>query len=1018
MWPFKKKEAKETPRQEPREVRRPANQRPPSHRDSEYDMNDLEPHRLSMNDIALTKQLASTAFGELWLGSCLGEYVTVKRLSESKSAEKECVKQFINEIKLHASLDSPNIVGFIGAAWTAPRNICMVIEYMDQGDLRNFLQQTSPASFSWPQKLQCAVEIADALVYLHNRYPPLIHRDIKSRSVFLNSKMQYKLSEFSVVHNTDETETMTAGVGTFRWMAPEVLQGGYYDAAVDVFSFGVLLSELDTHRLPYEDVRNAQGNPLPDTKIMLQVLSGDLQPTFSSTCPRRLQDLAKQCLSMDSQSRPTAMQVAYALRQMLAEQPVVTPPQKPTQVVPTPGIDQIDLMDLSMHRISTADVVIMQRLGQGSMADILLADFHGKRVAVKRLLPQRQTKTSDINCFVSEIRLVARFSCPSIVAFVGVTWTKPSDLALVTEYMDQGDLRNFLQQPSSATALSWPQKLQSAVDIAVALVYLHTLDPPVIHRDIKSRNVLLNSKMQCKVCDFGIASEFDVTETMTAGIGTYRWMAPEVLQDGHYDTAADVYSFGVVLSEVDTHRLPYEDARNAQGNPLTDTAIMAKVMLGQLQPTFSSRGPQRFQDLAKLCLSLNPESRPTAIEAVYQLKQLLADQPSVPVQRAPASRLTVAPVAPPVQQKPSVPVQRTNVPASISRPTVAVQPKPAPLVSAPSTSTTGTPTVSSSSRPEPPQPSDIVDADAFDLTSLKIYRIDRDDVRHSRKPEGRGGFGEVYFGHWNGQDVAIKKLLPEKQTNDTAVADFIAEIKLLASVQSEYVVAFKGAVWSRPMDIMLVMEWMEEGDLNHFLEFRRPEDVEWRHRLQIAHDVVQALSHVHARNIIHRDLKTRNVLLTPQLRAKLTDFGISRRVPGMHAAMTARIGTKNWMAPEVVAGGRYDKSADMYSFGVLLFVLDTHGVTPRVMTGRAAPDFESFKPETTKSATAFSKAAPFWYMDLSRKCVLADAAKRPTARQVAFELEQRLDEFYTMRMDDRSGGDNQVTSDSHTMKLV
>ncbi|KAF0718222.1 Aste57867_1830 [Aphanomyces stellatus] len=276
--------------------------------------------------------------------------------------------------------------------------------------------------------------------------------------------------------------------------------------------------------------------------------------------------------------------------------------------------------------------------------------------------------------------------------------------------------------------------------------------------------------------------------------------------------------------------------------------------------------------------------------------------------------------------------------------------------------------------------------DVFDLTGLRKYRIDRDDVQCSRNPVGRGGFGAVYFGQWLGDSVAIKKL-------------------------SQYIVAFKDAVWTRPMDIMLVMEWMDEGELNHFLACRRPQDVAWRERVQIAHDIAQALTHLHSLSNIHRDLKTRYVLLTPKWRAKLTDFGIARRAAGAsQQEMTAGIGTTHWMAPEVMRGGQHDKSADVYAMGVLLFVLDTHDM--QVMTGAAAPEFASF--QTTSSSAAFSSVAPMWYIELSRKCIAWTAAERPSARQVAFQLEQQLDDTQL----DGSVGLAQLATDVHTMKLV
>ncbi|KAF0692324.1 Aste57867_16581 [Aphanomyces stellatus] len=280
-----------------------------------------------------------------------------------------------------------------------------------------------------------------------------------------------------------------------------------------------------------------------------------------------------------------------------------------------------ELHGLEPHRVAMASIHLVQLIAQGAHGQVWLGDHLNTRVAVKKLLPHKLHIAADVQAFVAEISLVAQLDSPFVVAFVGVAWTlgPPLDLLLVTEFMDGSDLRNVLDATRVDQSFSWAQKLACALHIAHALVYLHGLTPPVIHRDLKSRNVLLDSMARAKLTDFGSARVFDHA-TMTAGVGTYRWIAPEVLADGHYAVPADLFSLGVILSELDTEIVPYSDLRTAAGKPFTDASIMANVMSGSILPGFSLDCPDWFVALGRQCLSFDPSVRPTAIEVVRMLQ--------------------------------------------------------------------------------------------------------------------------------------------------------------------------------------------------------------------------------------------------------------------------------------------------------------------------------------------------------------------------------------------------------------
>ncbi|KAG3087888.1 hypothetical protein PI125_g18512 [Phytophthora idaei] len=193
--------------------------------------------------------IGSGAFGIVWLVKYRGSQLLASKRLRSDQVTKQRTQAFIEEIKMVAPLDHPNVVRLLGCG-------------------RGY------------------------------------HRGISA-----------KVTDFGASRYKSVDETMTAAVGTGRWLAPEVISGSSkYDQSVDVFSFGVVLSEMDTHLIPYEDVRGANGNRLNDIAILQLVATGQLRPRFGASCPPELRLLAGRCLDQDPDKRPPAHVVAYELR--------------------------------------------------------------------------------------------------------------------------------------------------------------------------------------------------------------------------------------------------------------------------------------------------------------------------------------------------------------------------------------------------------------------------------------------------------------------------------------------------------------------------------------------------------------------------------------------------------------------------------------------------------------------------------------------------------------------------------
>ncbi|GMG15314.1 unnamed protein product [Phytophthora fragariaefolia] len=282
-------------------------------------------------------------------------------------------------------------------------------------------------------------------------------------------------------------------------------------------------------------------------------------------------------------------------------------------------------------RVPRDKVRINSLLSQGAYGEVYFGLFNGLPVAVKMLLPISRTNLQHVNEFLAEAKMTATMDHPHIVSFIGVAWDSLSDLCVVLEFMDGGDLRSLLnqyqgnQQPIGFNR----QKTMIALQVCQALTYLHSLVPPVIHRDLKSRNVLLNGEMEAKLSDFGISRE-RMERTMTAGVGTSLWMAPEVMLGEWYDDKADIFSFGVLLSELDVHTLPYTNAkkrtRDSYGRQLPDTVLLQQVAAGSVCVEFSSVSPSSITQLGYACVSIDPSLRPSAAEVLYRLQTTLSHE--------------------------------------------------------------------------------------------------------------------------------------------------------------------------------------------------------------------------------------------------------------------------------------------------------------------------------------------------------------------------------------------------------
>lgn len=266
-------------------------------------------YMVDLSQLFLGLKFAHGAHSRLYHGIYKDEAVAVKIIrvpddDESGSLAGRLEKQFNREVTLLSRLHHTNVIKFV-AACRQPPVFCIVTEYLSEGSLRAYLHKLENETLPLQKLIPVALDIARGMEYVHSQ--GVIHRDLKPENVLIDQAFHMKIADFGIACEEVHCDPFADDPGTYRWMAPEMIRHKPYGRKVDVYSFGLILWEMVSGSIPYEDMTPIQA--------AYAVVNKNLRPAFPKSCPPAMRALIEQCWSLQPEKRPEFWQVVKVLEQ-------------------------------------------------------------------------------------------------------------------------------------------------------------------------------------------------------------------------------------------------------------------------------------------------------------------------------------------------------------------------------------------------------------------------------------------------------------------------------------------------------------------------------------------------------------------------------------------------------------------------------------------------------------------------------------------------------------------------------
>ncbi|KAF8183881.1 kinase-like domain-containing protein [Mycena galopus ATCC 62051] len=470
------------------------------------------------------------AYGDIYRASWGNQTVALKYMRavhflHTRSSELHHIRQkFCREVLVWRELQHPHILPCLGINGDSfPSSLCLVSPWMEHGTVMNYLKEHGHENID-----RLLYEIAQGLEYLHSG--GIVHGDLRGTNILITQDLSACLADFGLSVFADSvTSISTSRAGSPYWMAPELFDpdrfgiGFARTPASDVYAFGCVCFELYTDRPPFAH--------LSEVAALLKISSGG-RPERPSGQPH-MSEILWQHVEMYWRDNPSTRPTTAMVVENMA-----WPPSKPEttgyeiQERPLSPMTEVQIMEKLRQVVCDDDPKLMyskiKKVRESALGPLYVAKTlaTGKKVAIKEIDLSHPPRRELI---VNEILVMKESQHPNIVNFLESYLVKSNELWVVMEYMEGGALTDIIEN----NTMEEDQISSICFETCKGLRHLHSQS--IIHRDIKSDNVLLDALGRVKITDFGFCAKLTVQKPKRASmVGTPYWMAPEVVKKKEY----------------------------------------------------------------------------------------------------------------------------------------------------------------------------------------------------------------------------------------------------------------------------------------------------------------------------------------------------------------------------------------------------------------------------------------------------------------------------------------------------